>query len=183
MAGVIGQPKPLHEFTKSLKNGIIAEEIVTRFLESEGWTVLPVKQTMGQNKHSGDLSAFREDMCNNSGVGIEVKCDAAAHRTGNFFVETAVEYDNHKGVTPGWAEYCLATYIFFYMPYDNSILVTTPTRIRNKLPVWNSRYKSDAKAENKSGDNTWRGIGTLVPIREMRRISKEIRLDHDYRRC
>lgn len=182
MAGYLGKPKPLHEFAKSFKDGIIAEVIVTKYLESDGYTVLPVKQTNGQNKGSGDLMVFREDVCNNHSFGIEVKCDARAETTGNFFLETSVVYDDHRGVTPGWTAYTLAKYVFFYMPTDNFILATTPSRIRNRLPKWNKMYFNNAKAYNRSGNSTWQGVGTLVPVDCIRGISKEILLDHDYRR-
>ena len=154
----------VHDFAASFETGEVAERIVRDYLLSEGWDVNIVLQP--KDKKHGDYYVFHPDKGGDDSFGIEVKCDVRAEETQNLFIETEVVT---KGVSsPGWAEYTIARYIFWYFPKARTIWTVPTVKLKYMLEYWNKKYPK-AKAYNKG----WYGVGILVPALEVLKIREQ----------
>lgn len=97
---------------------------------------------------------------------IEYKADTTAARTGNAFVETiSVDVDNK----PGWALYCEADFVMYYIVGIGPIYIIRPDDIRSRLDTWKSEYRIMTVPNE---DYNTKGI--IVPLAEFEKIAAQI---------
>lgn len=103
---------------------------------------------------------------NGDEFSVEYKADATASRTGNAFVETVSVDTQNK---PGWAYYCKATFIIYYINSIGPIYVLRTSKLKQALPEWERKYRSVAVP-----NDGYKTIGLLVPLREFEEIAEAI---------
>ena len=149
----------LYEMREKLLQGEIGELFLDDYFR-RWYRIMPA--TPYQQRLGIDRLFFRRD--NGIEYAIEYKCDATSARTGNAFIET-VSVDNQD--KPGWAIYCQADFIIYFVDGCGPAYVIRPEQIREKLPAWQSQYPSRA-IPNKG----YKTIGLLVPLTQLKPISQ-----------
>lgn len=102
-------------------------------------------------------------------VGIDYKCDEAAARTGNIFVETV---SNTTTGRRGWAVAGQADWIF-YLVAPSKVLVLLARRLRSVLPSWQQRF-GFRLAWNRRGSETYATQGVCVLLECAEREAEQV---------
>lgn len=88
-------------------------------------------------------------------VALDYKCDEAAARTKNLFLETV---SNSVTGRPGWMHTSESVWLVYFV-VPKTVVMFTFARIRPLLPVWAARYPT--RAARNAGYST---LGVCVPI-------------------
>lgn len=152
-----------YKFDDKLKEGIVGEEIITRYLVNDGFTVK--KANPEQEKQGIDLTCFKLEKSHT----VEVKSDLMAHETGNSVIELVSVFKNGSVVKEGWAKTCQSEYVFYLIIKDLYFYVLKMSVIRKILPTWMCKYRSVFIA-----NKDYQTIVILVPLRELEKHSEKV---------
>ena len=150
-----------YQMRQQLKKGEAAERwLDSRFVEEfHITTVTRQEQRQGIDRIFTRKSDGRK-------WAIEYKADKTAAQTGNAFVEI-VSVDTYD--KPGWALYCQADFILYYIIGIGPVYVLRPSDIRSKLTEWESQFQKRSVS-----NNDYNTIGILVPLSEFEKLAVQI---------
>lgn len=149
----------IHDWDEKYKEGLEGEKEIDDFF-SKYFTIYEVErwqQRLGVDR-TFELENWRFD--------VEYKSDKRASDTGNAFIETTSVITQSK---EGWAEKTLSDIIVYYLPKDKIAYLIRTDLLKEKMKVWKAKYPL-VKAQNFG----YYSVGTLVPLKEIKKISKQV---------
>ena len=154
-----------YNFQKQLEKGQVQEMRVEDFLRGRGWKVT---QTDMSEQRRG-IDRWLHNSMNPEAIGVEMKADFQAHRTGNAYIET-VSVGRYVGKDfvvekDGWLYTSQADYLFYLVVETGKLYLTTPKDRREQMET--KRYHG-VTVKN----NGYQGRGLLLPLKELENISK-----------
>lgn len=142
-------------FYNKKRIGDAGELIVTKLLETEGYTVENVADKPEWRKVDVDLLVYKDDILTRK---IEVKTENAGVYTGNFFVETK---SNGK---QGWIFYTEADYLYVVIPNVKVYVIFV-----DEFKAWFKNVMYDCKIKKAptvgyNGEILYYNWGRLIPL-------------------
>lgn len=163
-----------HNFKDNCKQGADDAEAVVKYL-SNNWEVYPASH---KDEYRGIDYWIQHKRCDKYFLSIEVKSDRKASSTGNAFIETIQDVEDDR---LGWAYYCEADFIFYYLPLRGSVIIVSPDKLRKHLVEDWTGYKT-VNVDTSYYGTEFTTQGKLIPLHELRRIKyKEVNIDRPIR--
>lgn len=149
---------PVYNFTRQLEIGQKCEDYLDAYFV---WRVDRIHKATETEQRLGIDRLFSEE---GRIYSVEYKSDLQAARTGNFYIETV----SAEGRQKGWLYTSKANFIIFFIP-QTGLLYKVQRNILYKFMADGGHVYPIAKAENEG----YRGVGRLVPVREIARIASD----------
>ncbi len=156
-----GMAPSFYEFETQLRQGESGELFLDDYF-CRWYQILPASPE--QQREGIDRIFIRRD--NDVEYAIEYKCDKTAARTGNAFIET-ISVDSQNKL--GWAHYCQADFIIYFVDGCGPAYVISPERLRAQLASWTDCFQR--RSIPNKGYNT---VGLLTPLGELERLARVV---------